>query len=253
MAQSFDMDDTNTKMTQRKGDINLTGDLVVIETGGATATTSTNYLYSIPEGTTKPETFNPEGYGSSYTNTGSINFVGKWNVQRIQKEDDNGNPILNDKTRFNTILNLPTVKVSKEGVAGLYNGANAVAANTAEYDPYKMGFVSVATNVAVSINTLDLTGGNRLSVDAISSGLESVAVKNAIAGNTTATATSDEYYKVNYGYLDIANQLGTNNADGGYGELNMRLYSFDPGKGPNDSQNDPLLKRHQLVLLQCQN
>lgn len=239
----FDMRDTITKMGQA-GNIDLYGDFIAIDT--IVNTTANHALYQTGDKVVG-NTFNPEGNKAvaDYANQGLITFKGSWNVQRIDVETEDGLPILNNEASrsFNSILNLPRVKVSKEAIAGLSGvSSHIVDTDTLKaYDPYRMGFVSVGSNAAVSINELDLTGGNRLSVDAISSGLEAVAVANA--SGTTTTASADQYYKVNFGYLDINSQVKpSGTVKDGFGELNMRLYSFDPTNEDNTQGDDTFLK-----------
>lgn len=250
----------------QQGVTELTGDFIVVEPrldevyttpgGVATPPPSSKYLFVL-DGVTGDNTFTPpatpsiyKGVGFSGSSTaspspsqGTIRFTGLWNVQRIEREDSNGNPIIfnlwdNDPMKFRTIANFPTIEVRKDGyepltgitaIPGgneytdqkLINGDPAHFMHT--YDPFKMGYVSVGTNMAMAVNNLDLTDGQRFSVDAISSGLESKAVADAIGGHTIQVPTSMDYYKVNYGFVDVASLTGN-----GYSEVNMRLYDYDP-------------------------
>lgn len=166
---------------------------------------------------------------------GVVRFMGKWNVQHIVRENLAGEPLYNNpldnKIKVGDgslngaefVMRFPTIKIDKDSLTTVADYVKAirdgrkVGQNTlAHYQPEKMGFVSVGTNVAMQVNKLDMTGGNRFSVDAISYGLEKEA-----AGE--ANISPVDYYRVHTAYVDI-NNIASVGDDAGHSEVNMQLY-----------------------------
>lgn len=150
------------------------------------------------------------------TKDGLIKFVGKKNKQYIVREDLTGKRLPNQKkvgetTGLEYVMDFPQLKVEKDGLSTVQ-----AIKGEAGYDVEKMGFVSVSSNVAMSVGKLDMTGGNRFSIDVVSEGLEKDALAQA--------ATKADYYKLNSAFVDIKTLVDGNGVDNGHSEVNLKMY-----------------------------
>lgn len=177
------------------------------------------------------------------TADGVIRFMGQWNKQEIKRVPFSAThevPKANAKLDHeNYVLNFPKIEVQKEGFKTVGELDGLILSNTAKpYDPRRMGLVSVKTNASISAKELDITGGNRFSVDVYSNGLDEYG--EIVSGDAAVTASN--YYKVNSGYanLEKITGQGDSNAYPGHSEVNMVLYKYTEGQNDIDqAQSDP--------------
>lgn len=182
---------------------------------------------------------------------GLIRFVGEWNAQYIVSENSagqllhvyvhGGNPsyIFDNTYKVgNYVLNFPNIKVEKEGMLAITSLPPDLPADASigrplpvAYDVTKMGFVSVWPTVAMSVDELDLTGGNRFSNEVRSAGIDLYALRYKDFNETTS---SSEYYRLISPYVDVKsmkeeNIAGPNGAiaAAGHSEVNLRMYDYN--------------------------
>lgn len=168
---------------------------------------------------------------------GYVNFLGEGRRQYIIREDAEGNPLassvglvdkgLDNKLKVGDneefVIKFPNIKVDKNPkvaagnefawtVQGLKDKMDA------GYDIEKENLLVVGSNVAMSVNYLDLTNDNRFSIDVVSQGLEKSAQK------APGTINELDYYRINPAYVKIGGI-----SPKGYNEVNMKLYKYDAG------------------------
>lgn len=175
--------------------------------------------------------------------SGVVRFSGKWNTQHIVREKLTGermpnNPLDNtlkigggdpSNTGWEYILYFPTIKVAKDNLTTVQQYKDAITQGAAgnpslKYDVEKMGFVSVNSNVAMSINKLDMRNGNRFSIDAVSYGLE-----KKDAGVADADIAKIDYYRLQSAYVDVR-KLIADGDNAGYSEVNLKMYDASSDK-----------------------
>lgn len=167
-------------------------------------------------------------FNNPISEMGIIRFLGQWNKQEIKRVDYksiNGviTPVTSDEKLDEAayLINFPRLQVRKENINKLSDIPTAPSSTGDLYDPKEMGYVSVATNVAIQVQELDITNGNRFSVD----------VKAAAKDGADNSATS--WYKLNSGYADIVALTPETDAsrNPGHSEVYLDLYKYTEGIG----------------------
>ncbi len=186
---------------------------------------------------------------------GYVNFFGEGRRQYIIREDANGNPLgsslglidggldnlLKVGTEYEYVIKFPNIRVDKNpkaatGTEFAWSVQNLKAKIDAGYDIEKENLLVVGSNVAMSVNRLDLTNDNRFSVDVVSQGLEKRA-----QGILPSSINELDYYRINPAYVKIGEM-----SEKGYNEVNMKLYEYIEAEVAGDLSQP--LKHDDLVV-----
>lgn len=225
----------NQAEIHQAGETVLTGDFVSVKNAASTAGTVTE-LFKKENGTL------PKGI---------VRFAGR-SRQHIVREDldskmtlsNNPSNSLKVGAKGEYVLQFPTIKVDKGQFISLQAAKDIIAKPLYGGDVSQLlnnDLLVVNSNVAMSVDNLDISNGNRFSVDVNSLGLEKTAIENI----TYADVDKADFYKINPAYVNVKKITG----DDGHTEVNMRLYDYDAGRVENDYKTDEFLDNDNNIKL----
>lgn len=240
----------DTAKIVQKGITEMTGDFVLVKDPAIPYDSKFKYLFA--------DDVNNPGLGT-------VKFIGKWNKQSIARETLDGLRAIDDyDTKVNRIANFPYLKVVKEGIVPVLEGGKAVLKKPElqttevlaghaipEYDYDNMGVVVADPSIAMSVEKLDFTEGNRFSIDVESEGIYKNESVSSTLDNTDG-AKAARFYALNSAYVDIKELVTVASSQDvqfeGHSEVNMKLYKYsatdpsDPSQITDNAQEDVLVK-----------
>lgn len=215
----------NAAETYQAGETVLTGDFVSVKNASNTA-----------QGTVV-DLFRKE---NEVLPSGVVRFAGRSRQHIVREDLDNKTTLANDLTNSlkvgdagEYVIDFPTIKVDKGQFTSFANARDTIArvyggdvSQLLEKD-----LLIVNSNVAMSVENLDISNGNRFSVDVNSFGLERAAIENK---SYSAITNKADFYKINPAYVNVKKITGAD----GHTELNMRLYDYQASKSSDKYNQD---------------
>ena len=215
----------NQAEIHQAGETVLTGDFVSVKNEGVTTSGTVTELFKKENGTL------PKGV---------VRFTGRSRQHIVRESLDDKKTLANDLTNSlkvgadgKYVLEFPTIIVDKGQFSTLSAASDTIrlAYGGDVSQLLNKDLLVVNSNVAMSVEDLDISNGNRFSVDVNSFGLERAAIENAEYANITA---KEDFYKINPAYVNIKKITGVD----GHTEVNMRLYDYEVAKAGDKYNQD---------------